>query len=931
MSSKITNTLVLVVALGAASLAGCRNEPYCFNCVDGGRADAADERLRPDALPVDACEPTGDEVCDGLDNDCDGEVDEGFDTQTNPAHCGACNSRCELPHALPGCMDGQCVVRTCDVGYHDLDRNPANGCEYACTPTGDEVCDGLDNDCDGMVDEGIDTQSDALNCGRCGNVCRFDHAAASCVMGACVMGACVMGYYDANGSATDGCEYACDPSGPEVCDSRDNDCDGMVDEGTDTMTDPMNCGACGRVCTVPNGVAGCAGGTCTVARCNTGFADDPRSPGDDCNLACGDATGATGPEVCDNFDNDCNGLIDDGMLPGVGAACGMTDTGDCQRGRNVCDRGVLRCVGEIGPSTEICDGRDNDCDGAVDEAPLPGVGAGTRCGTNVGVCTFGTFACSGGAIVCTGGTGPSTETCNGLDDDCDGVVDDGVTVPSTFRCNQRGLSTDVGVCATTPRICSGRAGFQCQYPPTYRNLVDEALCDGLDNNCDGRVDEGCLRLGTERRLDQGTGNSIQPMLTGNASGLLGSVYLDRRNGNADIFFNRSTTNGATWLTDQRIDRNPTAGSNSVQPWLANSGSNFFAAWGDFRLDATQRALFANDSRDSGANWNAMDVNAAPGAADSFNIQVVADGLNVTVVWEALFSNRSRHIDVAVSRDGGRSWPTFLRVDHAPSTAVASLPSLAMGAPGEIYVAWRDNRNGSTDIYFNRSLDYGVTWLASDLRLDTDAAGTHVSDAPSVAADRSGNVFVAWSDIRSGTRSDIYMNVSTNRGASFAASDRRVDQDPLPHDSRNPIALAMGGLGVAVVWLDDRLGLTSVYAQRSDDGGVTWLSDDQRVQTNSPGTSEAQNLTAATSNGIVFVGWSDDRDPSASGPLDIYANYSLDGGRLYQPNDIRLDTAPAGRDAETPFVFSVGGIGHFVWVDRRSDGITGDIYYRSLGP
>jgi hypothetical protein len=65
------------------------------------------------------------------------------------------------------------------------------------------------------------------------------------------------------------------------------------------------------------------------------------------------------------------------------------------------------------------------------------------------------------------------------------------------------------------------------------------------------------------------------------------------------------------------------------------------------------------------------------------------------------------------------------------------------------------------------------------------------------------------------------------------------------------------------------------------------------------------------------------------PLDLRANYSLDFGQTYQPADVRLDSAASDIDSEQPFAYSTGGVGHFVWVDRRSDRINGDIYYRSL--
>ncbi len=95
------------------------------------------------------------ELCDGADDDCDEAVDEGFALDRDASHCGACGNTCGTFQASSACVGGSCRVE-CRDGAVDLDRDPANGCEYACHPLDEvETCDdGLDNDCNGTIDGG---------------------------------------------------------------------------------------------------------------------------------------------------------------------------------------------------------------------------------------------------------------------------------------------------------------------------------------------------------------------------------------------------------------------------------------------------------------------------------------------------------------------------------------------------------------------------------------------------------------------------------------------------------------------------------------------------------------------------------------------------------------------------------------------------------
>ena len=105
-----------------------------------------------------------------------------------------------------------------------------------------EICDGLDNDCNGMIDEGFSLASDPTNCGQCGRVCNVNNGniqTYACVAATCGIMTCNTGFADCDQAYGTGCEK-------------------------NVSADVNNCGACNNVCTVANGAAGCANSACTV-------------------------------------------------------------------------------------------------------------------------------------------------------------------------------------------------------------------------------------------------------------------------------------------------------------------------------------------------------------------------------------------------------------------------------------------------------------------------------------------------------------------------------------------------------------------------------------------------------------------------------------------------------------------------------------------
>ena len=456
--------------------------------------------------------------------DCNGNLADFCEVNlnTDPVNCSGCGNACLVAHAaIASCSGGLCGVGTCDASYDDCDGDPLNGCESdlridpehcngcstECPSTSgaqpfckagvcsEKACPIGFNDCDDDSFNGCETllSLDANNCGICGRVCDLSNATSSCFNGKCQIDACSAGFFDCDTNAFNGCEAqvdanalhcgecgrGCETAGSssqrcvaaqcfQLCDTGGGDCThpGLPDPDdgceTDTGGDPLNCGTCSNVCSVPVGTPGCTLGKCSIA---------------DCPTDTGDCDG----DVSNGCETDL--MTDEAHCGQCGRACSSSGVASLVCSQGLCGSGCLDGFGNC--QKPVAPAPDDGCESDVTADPL-------NCGGCNRVCHADhvlSLSCSAGKCdsTCELGWGNCLQLSSpGTDDGCEADVSATVTRcgSCTNDCSQQG---------------GGGSGLKCKGP-----VANQCGCGGNNGRCNTSGATGTCDAATGRCSCGGT-------------------------------------------------------------------------------------------------------------------------------------------------------------------------------------------------------------------------------------------------------------------------------------------------------------------------------------------------------------------------------------------------------------------------------------------
>lgn len=463
----------------------------------------------------EAIYPGAQEICDNVDNNCDGEIDEEVQSTYYADSDG------------DGFGNPDVSILACEAGAGFVeDGTDCNDAAHTANPQAQEICDGIDNDCNEEIDEGlmvtfyVDEDQDGI-----GNA---EYPVEACDL--------EIGLSSVSGDCNDS-DPDISPLKTEICDGIDNNCNEEIDEdvlmiyyrdfdndgfGDETQTQ--------EACEPPVEYVSQAGD-------------------------CDDTESYAHPnaiEICDDMDNDCDGAIDEPDAVGEisfytdGDGDGFGDDLSLQVGCTLPSDGVLY-GGDCDDSeatanpamVELCDGIDNDCDGSVDEAgafgeliaytDLDGDGFGddasaqTQCSL-----TSGTVAQGGDCDDAEETANPAmVELCDGIDNDCDSIIDGSDSIGAVVFYDDIDLD-GYGDDATQQTDCSlpsgaTEIGGDCDDgDPNINPGQSEIGYDGIDNDCDTTsIDETIDLLlhmdGTSGQFFDSSGNDWAVVGTGGVS------------------------------------------------------------------------------------------------------------------------------------------------------------------------------------------------------------------------------------------------------------------------------------------------------------------------------------------------------------------------------------------------------------------------------
>lgn len=430
-----------------------------------------------------------------------------------------------------------------------------------------------------------------------------------------------------------------------------------------------------------------------------------------------------------------------------------------------------------------------------------------------------------------------------------------------------------------------------------------------------------------------TGDATTPQVCSDGSGHVYVVWVDDRavkagTGQRDIYFRYSDDHGFTWypeFIDERIDTdNPTIGD-SINPRIACDGNgNVYVVWEDNRNSSTNYEVYfrsfqvpSSGPKDVIVYYQTPDVRLNTGVtAGQFSAQFPSLWTDkrgyVYVAWkddrnipgdpeENIYPGI--YFNVSNKHGADNTWLTKAsHIDRAPvgGALFFSAPVISSDSNGNVYAAWADNAgravrgdeyaaDGTSDVYFNRSPDYGITWGEEDIRINSTEERETVSSvnekkaeigSVNMAANDRGIVSIIWADNRSAPKFidpeyNIYFNHSENFGRSFldTQSNIRIDTgvEAGITSATTPLVRVAKSGNIFAAWVDIRSGASNIYFNFSINKGKegSWQEQDIRLDYPTPPGKSINPVMAIDDSGNVYVAWQDTKSSLAKDTYNIF--------------------------------------------------------------
>ncbi len=339
---------------------------------------------------------------------------------------------------------------------------------------------------------------------------------------------------------------------------------------------------------------------------------------------------------------------------------------------------------------------------------------------------------------------------------------------------------------------------------------------------------------------------------------------------ADVYFRRSTDDGATWGPKVKIS---ISGTNFFAwPRISAAGNNVYIAWEDNLVnpanenegDETPSDIFYRRSTNNGATWKGI-INLSNNANDSIYPEIAASGSNVFVTWAQATTGEFSAYELSLRRstDSGATWKSVVRLG---GSLEAFYGAKVITAGSNVYLAFTGSESFIENVYFRRSTDGGATWKPI-VNLSQIQSGDTQNQRIAISGS---NVYVAWTSY---PQDDILFKRSTDGGATWQSTVNITNNPGISFD----FDFGVSGSYVFIVWNEypePTLGHSDVWFKRSTNYGATWQSS-KNLDNNA---NFPENPQVGTFGSNVFVMWPD--RVGETGWDDILSRRSLDNGATW---------------------------------------------------